>query len=127
MVDKKKMNAIMDSLIEAVSVPTPPGTVRGNQLHEITTVIPPNDTLRLVDERLGLEHGTTFKTIRCAGDPTVLNEALAKAGLPLSFVDFGTLPTDQRPAWQRLMQELGVDEEHGLVRELPVTDQTIDT
>lgn len=86
--------------------------MKGNKLNEITTPVPPQDTLRLVDRRFGLEHGTTFKIVKCAGDPTVLNEKLAEASLPIQFGDYGQLPKDQRPMWRELMQALGVDREH---------------
>ena len=101
--------------------------MKGNNLNEITTPVPASDTLVLVDQRFGLEHGTTFKIVKCAGDPTVLNEKLSEAGLPIHFGDFGQLPKGQRPAWRALMQELGVDQEHWMDPNLLVPNKDIET
>ena len=86
--------------------------MKGNKLNEIKTQVDPKDTLRFVDQRFLLEDGTTFKIVKCGGDPTVLNEKLALANLPIQFGDYGQLPKEQRPMWRELMQTLGVDQEH---------------
>lgn len=101
--------------------------MKGNKLNEVKTQVPANDTLRLVDARFGLDHGTTFKIVKCAGDPTVLNKKLAEAKLPIQFGDFGQLPKEHRPFWRELMKSLGVDREHWMdSSSTSVPDQDID-
>lgn len=102
--------------------------MKGNLLNEITTMVPPEDTLRYVDRRFGLAAGTTFKIIKCAGNPTVLNEKLAEARIPITLGDYGQLPKKYRPMWRELMQSLGVDREHWMEPEATlVPKQNIDS
>jgi len=79
---------------------------KGHALDALDQHVPESSDLFLVDEHFSLPRGTTYKVICLLGQPSLLNEKLADLGIVLG--DWGILPKNQRPQWQKLMKELGV-------------------
>lgn len=76
-----------------------------------------------VDQFLGIEIGTTYKTIIKHQNPAVLNQKLLDFGVLLD--EFGMVPKNCHMAWKQLMQRIGVSARFWKDKNLLLPESTI--
>lgn len=76
-----------------------------------------------VDQFLKVEIGTTFRTIIKHENPAILNQKLLDFGILLD--EFGMVPKENRLAWKRLMQKVGVSKRFWKDKDLLLPESTI--
>lgn len=79
-----------------------------NGLDTSKKIIPEEHDLHKLDVYLGLEKGTTYKTINCHGDPALLNTKLIQFEIHLK--PFGDVPQEERTKWKELMIAAGINQ-----------------